>query len=111
MAEVKESPLIERAKKDGAKDRSLADEARDSGDIASLHALCVRLLADRADLAKAFDAVIAGWSLLRDGNTSTAASSTPDRESVAAIQQVANEAIGLARDVVKAFTAAHTAKG
>ena len=98
---TQESPLVERAKKDGARDKTFADEAKERGDVIELHALTMRLLADRAQLAEAFDAMVTGWSLLRDGKSQ--APTTADRDSIAAIERVAHESIQFAREVLQAL--------
>jgi hypothetical protein len=86
---------IDRAIRDAAKDRSLADELLDAANLQELHTLCRRMIDERETVAKGFNAVVQAWSLIDDKGSS------PD--SVAAVERIATEAIQFAREVVQAL--------
>jgi hypothetical protein len=96
------SPLVVRAKKDFERDMTLADEAKERNDVIELHAIVGRLLVDRKQLAEAFDGMVMGWAMLRDGQTQPKPT-TADKDVIAAIERVAHEAIAFAREVVQAL--------
>jgi hypothetical protein len=88
----------ERAIKDAASDRAMADELRDAADLQQLHTLCRRMIDEREILAKGFNAVIQGWALIDDRGATK-----PDIDSIAAVERIATEAIQFAREVVQAL--------
>lgn len=79
-------------------DLSLAEEAARNADVAQLHTLLRRVIEERTQLAKGFEAVVRGWSLM-GGEKSDASP-----EAMFAIERVAHEAIAFAREVVQALT-------
>ncbi len=87
---------IDRATKDAAKDRALADELRDAANLQELHTLCRRLIDERETLGKGFNAVIQGWALIDDKGPAA-----PSVDSIAAIERIATEAMQLAREVIQ----------
>ena len=87
----------ERALRDGAKDRALADELFQSAKLQEMHTLCRRMIDERETLAHGFNAVIQGWALISDKGAPA------DVESVAAVERIASEAIQFAREVVQAL--------
>ncbi len=91
-------PPIERAIKDATKDRSLADELLQAADLRELHTLCKRMIDEREALAKGFNAVVQGWSMIDNKGPSTS-----DPDAIAAIERIATEAIQFAREVVQAM--------
>ena len=78
-------------------DLGLADEALKKADAAQLHTILKRVVAERTELAKALDALISGWSLMK-GETPEIAP-----EVMFAMERVATEAITFAREVVQAL--------
>lgn len=96
MSEI-QKPLAKRAVDDAVNDRASADRFLEASDTQALHTLCHRMIDDREKMAKGFNAVIMGWSLIDDRGAA------PDNDAIAAIERVAHEAIQFAREVVQAI--------
>lgn len=91
--------VIDRALDEGVKDLSLVEQAMKNNDVAALHATCVRLLKEREQLARGFEAMVTGWAMLKSDMPSPA-----NQPAIDAIERVAHEAILFAREVVQAFS-------
>lgn len=95
----KRSP-IERAVKEAASDRTLADELLEQHETQKLHALCRRMIDEREALANGLNAITTAWTMLKDEATPSRRS---DPDALASVERIATEAIQFAREVIQAL--------
>lgn len=100
MNEPKRKSIIDRAIDDQAHDRTTADQLLESADAKALHGLVIRLIDERLALARGIEAIGTAMSVLREGLPG----SRDSQEATASLERVATEALGLAREVVRAFS-------
>jgi hypothetical protein len=98
---IKAPAVLERAVADEKKDLTLADELLNAQDAKALHQMVRRLIGDRIALAQGIEALGSAMTILRVEPRALG----QDKDATAAVERVATEAIGLAREVVRAFSA------